>query len=70
MAGLLKRLIKRAEAEIRDGRLVVAKPGDLLDAARMLLELEGAAEKAPSEEVGRALIERFEAQLESGDEGP
>lgn len=68
VAGLLKKLLERAEREIKDGKLTVAKPGDLLDAARMLLELDGSAAGGTSDEVGRGIVERLGDELGFGDD--
>ncbi|MCX7020684.1 MAG: hypothetical protein NTW26_00150 [bacterium] len=67
---LLTGLIERAEREIEKGQLTIAKPGDLLDAARMLLELDGSAEKKESEDVGRGIVERLRSELGVGDDEP
>jgi len=67
---LLEKLIERAEREILDGKLTVAKPGDLLDAARMLLELDRDAEKDSSDDVGRGIVERLRGELGDGDDEP
>jgi len=68
VAGFLKRLIGRAELEIEKGELTVAKPGDLLEAARLLLELDGGAEGESSADVGREIFDRLGAGLGFGDD--
>jgi hypothetical protein len=68
VAGLLHRLIAQAEREIEAGKLTVAKPGELLEAARMLLELDGGAERESSDEVGREIVERLGAEFGFGDD--
>ncbi len=68
VAGLLRKLIERAEREIEDGKLTVARPGDLLEAARMLLELDDSAGKESSDEVGREIVERLGAEFGFGDD--
>jgi hypothetical protein len=65
---LLKGLLEKAEREIREGKLTVAKPGDLLDAARLLLELDGDAGKKTSDDVGRGIIESLRSEFGGDDE--
>jgi hypothetical protein len=68
VAGLLKKLIERAEREIEVGKLTVARPGDLLDAARMLLELDDSAGMESSDEVGREIFGRLSTELGFGED--
>jgi len=70
VARLLAGLIERAEREILEGKLTVAKPGDLLDAARMLLELDRDAGKESSDDVGRRIVERLRGELGADDDEP
>jgi hypothetical protein len=70
VARLLAGLIERAEREILEGKLTVAKPGDLLDAARMLLELDRDAGKESSDDVGRGIVERLRGELGADDDEP
>jgi len=70
VAGLLEKLIERAEREILDGKLTVAKPRDLLEAARMLLELDGSAAEGPSDDVGLGIALRLRSELGAGEDEP
>jgi hypothetical protein len=67
VARLLARLLERAEAEAEEGRLAFTKPRDLLEAAKMLLLLDGdtSGEKGG---IGRDIVERLRRELGVDDE--
>jgi hypothetical protein len=69
VAGFLESLLAHAGREIDEGRLTLTKPRDLLDAAKMLLELDGDATGGTDEDsIARDIIERLREELE-GDDG-
>jgi hypothetical protein len=65
---LLTSLLAEAGREIAAGNLTVARPGELLDAARLLLELDGAGSGEPADDVGREIVGRLGAELGLDDE--
>ncbi|MCK4594091.1 hypothetical protein KAU45_06275 [bacterium] len=64
MARLLARLLERAEAEAEEGRLAFTKPRDLLEAAKMLLLLDGdTSGEKESDAIGLDIVERLRREL-------
>ncbi len=69
VARLLARLLERAEAEADEGRLAFTKPRDLLEAAKMLLLLDGnTSGEKESDGIGRDIVERLRRGLGVDDE--
>ncbi len=69
VARLLARLLERAEAETEEGRLAFTKPRDLLEAAKILLLLDGdTSGEKESASIGLDIVERLQRELGVDDE--